>query len=266
MIKNTFLVLENVGLKKEKSIWQQGIDDWNDFLAVDRIKGISRKAKIYYDKRLAEAKRKLYAEDIGYFYSNLPMSEHWRLYSYFKEQALFIDIEFSSIKKGYPTVISLYDGDDVKTMIRGINMDKNLLEKELNKAKLLVSFNGSVFDIPFLERYFKIKVQIPHFDLRFALNRMGYSGSLKGIEKEFGIKRNNIYVENLGSGDPLLLWKTFLATCDDYYLNLLVEYNQEDVINLKTIADKIVEMLELHYKSITMCNSNHDQKSPVLYG
>ena len=162
---------------------------------------------------------------------------------------MFIDIEFSGVKKGYPTIISLYDGDEVKTMVRGMNMNKELLEKELNNARLLVSFNGSVFDIPFLEKYFKIKVDIPHFDLRFALHKLGYSGGLKDIEKEFGIERNNDFVKELGSGYPLLLWKTFLATYDDYYLNLLVDYNQEDVVNLKTIADKIVEKLEWTYKN-----------------
>jgi uncharacterized protein YprB with RNaseH-like and TPR domain len=244
MIKNSFMILERVGQAKEKSIWQQKINNWDDFLAADKVKGISRRVKKYYDRRLLDAKNRLFSEDSGFFCDNLPLSEHWRLYSYFRENALFIDIESSSVKKGYPTVISLYDGNEVKTLVKGINMERSLLEEELNKAKLLVSFNGSVFDVPFLEKYFRIKVNLPHFDLRFALQRLGYSGSLKDIEKDFGIRRINKNVEELGSGDPFLLWKTFLATCDDYYLNLLVEYNQEDVINLKTIADNIIRRLE----------------------
>ena len=244
MIKNSFMILEKIGKTKEKSIWQQKINDWDDFLAAGKVKGISSKVKRYYDRKILYAKKRLFSDDIAFFCNSLPMSEHWRLYSYFRENVLFIDIESSSVKKGYPTIISLYDGNDVKTLVRGINMEKALLEKELEKAKLLVSFNGSVFDIPFLEKYFRIKVNLPHFDLRFALQKLGYTGSLKDIEKEFGIERDNKYVNELGSGDPFLLWKTFLATHDDYYLNLLVEYNQEDVINLKTIADNIIRRLE----------------------
>ena len=239
-------MLERVGLDKEKSIWSQGVSGWDDFLRKDKICGISSRVKKYYDRKIVDARNRLFFEDISYFCEALPLSEHWRLYSHFRDRALFIDIESSSVKDGYPTVISLYDGVDVKTMVRGINMDRSLLEKELKKAMLLVSFNGSVFDLPFLKRYFKLDISLPHFDLRFALRRLGYRGSLKDIEKEFGIKRDNLHVSSLGSGDPFLLWKTFLATSDDHYLNLLVEYNQEDVINLKVIADKIVERLKAY--------------------
>jgi len=189
------------------------------------------------------AKDMLLAENSSYFTSVLPPSEHWRLYKDFRDDAVFIDLEFSSIK-GYPTIISLYDGYDVKTFVRGMNMDKELIKHELDKAKLIVSFNGSVFDMHFLKRYFNIDTDIPHFDLRFALARLGYSGGLKDIEKEFGIRRLNHFVDDLKSGDPFLLWRTFLATADDHYLDLLVEYNQEDVINLKVISDKVIERLE----------------------
>ncbi len=32
----------------------------------------------------------------------------------------------------------------------------------------------------------------------------------------------------------------YRASGDEYYLNLLVEYNEDDVINLKTVADKTI--------------------------
>ena len=36
----------------------------------------------------------------------------------------------------------------------------------------------------------------------------------------------------------------YRATGNDYYLNLLIEYNEEDIINLKTIADYCVKKLK----------------------
>jgi len=69
---------------------------------------------------------------------------------------------------------------------------------------------------------------------------MGFTGGLKNIEKEFGIKRNKI-IEKIYNGDPLLLWRMYKGSGDDYYLNLLVEYNEEDIINLKTIADTLTK-------------------------
>jgi len=36
----------------------------------------------------------------------------------------------------------------------------------------------------------------------------------------------------------------YRVTGDDYYLKLLVEYNEDDIINLKTIADYCVKKLK----------------------
>lgn len=43
--------------------------------------------------------------------------------------------------------------------------------------------------------------------------------------------------------DAAELWRTFRATGDEYYLDLLVKYNEEDIINLKPLADFAVKGL-----------------------
>ena len=98
----------------------------------------------------------------------LPKNEHWRLYDFFKEEAVFLDIETNGLSNSnYITVVGLFNGVDTKIMVRGINLDFNALKQELKKYKLIVSFNGSVFDMPFIEkRYPGVLPQIPHFDLR----------------------------------------------------------------------------------------------------
>ncbi len=123
-------------------------------------------------------------------------------------------------------------------MIRRVNLDWQLLRKELEKYKLIVTFNGSVFDLPFMKkRYGEVIPHIPHFDLRFCCSRIGLNGGLKRIEKQLGISRSSKIVEGLYGGDAVQLYRMWRGSGDEHYLRLLVEYNEEDVVNLKRIAE-----------------------------
>ncbi len=244
MIQQSFIFLDRIDNKTEQSIWQQGIHDWDSFLATGTVKGISKGRKKYYDRQLMKAKSELYNFNSEYFLK-LPQSEMWRLYGFFKDECVFLDIETSGMDKFDDiTVIGLYDGLDTKTMIKGINLNFCALKKELMKYKLIVTFNGATFDVPFIKkRYPDLLPNMPNFDLRVACQRAGLNGGLKEVEKKLGIKRNKI-IEKLYGGDALLLWKMFRVTGDDYYLKLLVEYNEEDVFNLKKIADYVYGKLK----------------------
>lgn len=246
MIRNSFIFLERIGEEKEKSIWMQGIRNWDDFLRNKKIKGISEKIKPYYNRKIKEARSNLYSLNAQYFYDKLPKSEHWRIYNFFKEDSVFLDIETTGLTEVSDIIIvGLFDGINTKTMVKNINLDFKKLKEELKRYKMIVSFNGSVFDLPFISKYYpNILPKLPHFDLRFACKRIGLTGGLKEIEKKLGIKRSKI-VDKIYGGDVLRLWRMYRATGDDYYLKLLVEYNEEDIINLKTIADYVYEKLKL---------------------
>jgi uncharacterized protein YprB with RNaseH-like and TPR domain len=244
MIKNSFIFLPRIKAKKEKSIWSKGIRTWEDFLNKD-VRGISKKTKYYYDREIRKAAEALQDDNSSYFVGKLPTTETWRLYPFFKEQAAFLDIETSGTgMKSYLTVLGLFDGFDTKIMIRDVNLDINSLKQELKKYKIIVTFNGSSFDLPYLNRkYPDLLPKIPHFDLRHACSRLGLTGGLKQIEKQLGIHRDNIIIERFYDGDPIKLWRMFKGSGDDYYLKLLVEYNEEDIINLKKISDHAVDKL-----------------------
>jgi len=244
MIQQSFIFLDKIDNKTEQNIWQQGIENWDSFLNSKKIKGIATPRKKYYDRQLLKAKSELYNLNSQYFLK-LPQSEMWRLYGFFKGECVFLDIETSGMDKFDDiTVIGLFDGLETKTMIKGINLNFYELKKELRKYRLIITFNGSTFDIPFIrKRYPDLLPNVPNFDLRVACQRVGLTGGLKEIEKKLGIKRNEI-IEKMYGGDALLLWKMFRASGDDYYLRLLVEYNEEDVFNLKKIADYVYEKLK----------------------
>ncbi|MFC1732479.1 ribonuclease H-like domain-containing protein [candidate division KSB1 bacterium] len=242
MIRNSFIFLDRISKNTERKIWNQGIENWDCFLDAKRIDGISDLRKGSYDRQILGARENLYSMNSPYFKNIVPRGDTWRLYPFFKEDAVFLDIETTSYY-GNITVIGLYDGIDTKMMIRDINLDKEIIKKELSKYKLIVTFNGSSFDLPVIERYFQgVVPNIPHVDLRHVCSKIGLIGGLKRIEKQLGIDRGK-ELEHVGGEDAAKLWRAFKATGDDYYLNLLIKYNEEDIINLKTIAEHAVKEL-----------------------
>jgi len=246
VIRNSFIFLERIGNKLEKNLWNNGISDWDIFLKKENIKGLSKSRKLYYDRKLMEARKNLFDSNSSYFLDILPQSQNWRLYDFFREDAVFLDIETTGLSKNYDdiTVFGLYDGLNTKTMIQGINLNYNELKKELQKYKLIVTFNGASFDIPFIEkRYSGLLPKVPNFDVRSLASQLGLVGGLKKIERDLNIKRKEI-VEEFNGGDALTLWKMYRATGDEYYLNLLVEYNEFDIVNLKTVAERCVKRMK----------------------
>ncbi|HZX45172.1 MAG TPA: ribonuclease H-like domain-containing protein [Candidatus Nanoarchaeia archaeon] len=242
MIENSFIFLDGIREKTEQNIWNQGIYNWDSFIQAKAVKGIGNTRKCYYDRQLEQARKELH--DYG-FLNRFPLCETWRIYDYLKDECVFLDIETSGIGKHCDiTVVGLFDGIETKSMIAGINLDLRALKRELERYKMIVTFNGAAFDIPFIKkRYPSLLPEVPHLDLRFACEKAGLSGGLKKIEKELGIARNKL-IDDLYGGDPYLLWRMFRGSGDEHYLNLLVEYNEDDVFNLKKIADYACDKLK----------------------
>jgi len=242
MIRKSFNFLEGIGQKTERELWSSGITSWDNFLNAAKIGRISKGRKLFYDRRIKEAKKALYNGDSSFFRSLLPNSEYWRLYDFFRDDAVFLDIETTGLDRFHDdiTVFGLYDGLDSKTMIKGINMDYSLLKKELERYKLIITFNGSSFDVPFInQRCPGLLPQIPNFDVKFLAKSLGFEGGLKKIERALGYHRPEI-INEFNGGDALSLWRMYKSTGDDYYLNLLVEYNELDIVNLKKITEILV--------------------------
>ncbi len=252
MIQNSFVFLERVKKGIEEKLWEQGINSWDSFLAADKVSGLSVSRKRYYDRKIMEARKELYSFNSAYFKSILPQSEYYRLYDFFKEDCVFLDIETTGLdfKNNDITLIGLFDGINTKTMIRGINFDYKNLKNELQKYKLMATFNGSSFDVPFInKKYPDLLPDVPNLDVKSVAGRLGLKGGLKEIEKTLGIKRGKI-VEKFYGGDALALWKMYRAAGDDYYLKLLIEYNEEDIINLKKIADYCIGELRKKFPAV----------------
>ena len=232
MIKNSFIFLEKVGPRKEQAWWQSGIKDWQDFMKAGKVKGIAASTKSYYDRRIHQAQQALLKDDAAFFVGKLPAKETWRLYDYFKEETGFLDVEVDS--HGKIIVVGISNYYQTNTFVNGVNLEKNLLEKELSKYKVVVTFNGASFDLPKLKKQLKVEFKGPHIDLKPLSVALGLKGGLKEAEKRLGLKRPaHLY------GNPVGLWNAFHASGDREYLELLLEYNQEDIENLKQIMEYV---------------------------
>lgn len=102
---------------------------------------------------------------------------------------------------------------------------------------VIVTFNGSSFDLPMIESQFPGTVpRILHVDLKHSLRRIGLTGGLKKIERELDIQRDR-RVEYMTGEDAVYLWRLWEKHNNRNALDLLLEYNSEDCVNLKTLSD-----------------------------
>jgi len=240
VIEHTFLYLPKVGKTKEQTLWKQGICTWKDFLQAKSIHGIADRNKPLLDLHIKRAQQALHEGNSTHFCC-LPSVEQWRLWKEFREDACFVDIETNH--QNNITVLGISDGTTVWQFVRHHNLDAKAVKHVLSQFKLIVTFNGASFDLPIIRRYFTDVIpDIPHIDLRHAGARAGLVGGLKRIEQEIGIARPGS-VEGVSGADALKLWSAYRKTGNKQFLDVLLEYNAEDILNLKPLADHIYARL-----------------------
>jgi hypothetical protein len=128
----------------------------------------------------------------------------------------------------------VYDGLNVRTFVNGIDLDD--FEAYIALCEIMVTFNGTCFDVPVIRRRFPhISLPPAHIDLRFLLKRLGYGGGLKRIERELGVEREP-GVKGLDGYDAVLLWKAH-EWGDSDALGRLIQYNTADIVNLKPLME-----------------------------
>jgi len=241
MIRSTFTILDGIGQKLEKRLWREGILTWEHFLREHSLSFIPPQRKRFFDEVLFSASAQLAEGNAEYFAAALKRFEHWRLFDVFRGDAVCLDIETNGLpadRGGYITLIGMYDGSGYRCLIRGENLTADAVMEELSSYRYLITFYGSVFDIPFLKRYIRgLRCDVPHFDLCFGARRIGFRGGLKKLESYFGIERQE-EVRGMDGYDAMLLWQE-AEQGNSRALDLLILYNKEDTVNLYSMADAI---------------------------
>jgi uncharacterized protein YprB with RNaseH-like and TPR domain len=238
MLTNTFRHIPGGGLKTEQQLWNAGIHTWDDFDHCPLRLSAARKDTIR--THLIESKEHL-ADNPLFFSRLLKSDQQWRLFPHFRHSTLYFDIETTGLSDFHDhiTTIATYDGTMIKTYVHGINLDDFL--GDIDAYDVFVSYNGKCFDLPFIEKFFACRIDKAHIDLRFVLRGLGYSGGLKGCEKQLGLDRGEL--AGVDGYLAVLLWREYMRSGNEKALETLLAYNIEDVVNLEFL---MVESYNLH--------------------
>ncbi len=252
MLVNTFKHIPGIGEKTESYLWRNHIYTWNSIVQIEKLE-LSKKYLQALRQYIPESIRALEAEDIGFFASKLRHNQLWRIFPDFRGKTAYLDIETTGLFIGYDTIttIAVYDGKEIYTYVRGENLHDFI--SDIQKYKMLITYNGKRFDIPFIESELQTTLPQVQLDLRYLLKSLGYTGGLKKCEERLGIHRNEL--RGVDGYFAVLLWKEYNKIRSKESLETLLAYNVADVLNLEKLMiigynKKIREYSELKISQI----------------
>lgn len=244
MIRRRFSIFRGVGEKKEREIWQAGVTDWSAFLAAGRVPGLTPARYAGVADQIPAWHTALETRDPRFFAGQLDPREHWNLFGVFGDAVRYLDIETTGLSPASHgvTMVGIYDGRQYRVLIRDRDLTAAAVAEALEGCKLLVTFFGRGFDVPFLsETYPELQWNFPHFDLCFAGRKLGFRGGLKRVEVATGIERPDA-IRHVDGFEAVRLWYAYQRG-DKNALDLLVQYNEADTRNLARLAPIIYEGL-----------------------
>lgn len=238
MLQATFQHLPRVAAGRERLLWKSQVLSWANLRkALAELAPAAR--GLGHDELLScldESAIAWSSRDASFFARLLPAREHYRLALEYPNETLFLDTETTGLSHFYHhlTLIGWSFGSRYGCLIRG--QDPAPFFDILKQAKVLITFNGSQFDLPFIRREYPTLTLPPaHVDLRFFSRRAGLSGGQKAIEHLLGIERPSSVAEIDGHMAPTL-WHRFCRG-ETAALELLTTYNWADIEGMKRIFE-----------------------------
>jgi uncharacterized protein YprB with RNaseH-like and TPR domain len=155
----------------------------------------------------------------------------------------YLDIETTGLSPTYHeiSVIGIYltDGTSQRVVqLVGEDVTKKNLLEALQGARVIYTYNGSKFDLPFLKVSLGIDLleHFNHRDLMLDCWKNSLYGGFKAVEIRLGISR---HLEHVNGMEVIRLWRRYQTNDDRDALTLLLKYNEEDVVNLKTLKERL---------------------------
>jgi len=250
MLTATFVHAQGVGFDTERSLWRQGALDWRLFLEkYDDLKA-PQAAKTLLRETALRSIEALENRNVAYFARNLMQREHWRALDSF-DRIGFLDIETNGQRSGgCITVIGISKGDEDSYRAYVKHRDLDEFVDDCRNYDGFVTFFGGGFDIPVLVGQYPELTSVfkdrLHVDLCPALKRLGLSGGLKRIERQLGISRGPD-TDGMDGMDAVRLWRAYRSGrhgAEDA-LRVLIEYNKEDVLNMRALLAWALPRLRL---------------------
>jgi uncharacterized protein YprB with RNaseH-like and TPR domain len=232
MLKNSFIHIPGIGTNTERQLWDSGLSCWEQLESGNPHRIFPKR----YEKIFAytkESLEQLNNKNPKYFSDLMPPKEHWRLFPHFRSGTAYLDIETTGISMyGFEiTTIALYDGCSIRYYVKDQNLETFM--DDIQNYDVIVTYNGKVFDVPFIEKQFGNRLDQSHIDLRYILKSLGYTGGLKMCEMALGIDRGDL--DGVDGYFAVLLWLDYQQNNNEKALETLLAYNIEDVVNLETL-------------------------------
>lgn len=233
MLNRCFVHLPGIGRSMAQRLYAAGISSWDDALRHPALP-FTPALRAEFLRGLNESHRRLQAGDALWFSERLAAAEQWRLFPHFKGSAAYVDIETSGLAwpRAQITTIALYDGENLKVYVNGRNLEDFL--SDIREYRLLVTWNGRMFDVPFINRAMGAELKMAHLDLFPVFRAMGIKGGLKKVEKQLGLEREEL--DGVDGYTAVQLWREYTRRREPKALETLLAYNAEDVFSLEYLS------------------------------
>ena len=230
----------------EARLWAEGISDWTDLIRHTPVQlDLYRKRRGALQSDVEASEDALANSDIAYFANRLPKREFYRIAASFPERCVFLDIESTGLSTHYDqvTLVGWSVGSTYTVLVDPSQIGQ--LERDLREHPMIVTFNGSLFDLPFLAKRFKTDWSGHfHVDLRYLAKRVGLTGGQKKIEVEIGLTREGS-LEGITGAEAVALWFDYKEG-DLNALRELVRYNHADIEGMKVLFEEAIRRVAPH--------------------
>ena len=154
MLESTFQLVPGLGPVRERRMWRAGVTCWGDLEEALPAPVLSRGKAAPLRAAVADAAAALDRGDVSRLAAALPAAERWRLFAAFGAAAAYLDIETSDDVWGQQNIsaIGFLDRDGPRLLLAG--RDLHRFPELARDWEMLVTFNGSSFDVPVLRRAF----------------------------------------------------------------------------------------------------------------
>lgn len=243
MLTRSLCCFKGISPEAEVHLWHKGCLSWRH-LAMMSAQLFSPQKKTLLYEQIPLFNVALEANCVDFFVNRLPRGYKLRILPQFNDKIAYLDIETTGLgPKADLTVIGLYWQGTMHTFIKGANLNDFL--KLWGQIGVLVTFNGSRFDLPVLMQHFGLSTHPPHIDLFDEARQWGFTGGLKAIETKIGIIRTQ---EESGDGEEAVaLWNDYANEGNQQSLEKLIVYNTRDVLSLQVLAQRIWKMACQNY-------------------
>ena len=153
----------------------------------------------------------------------------------------YLDIETD--REGTISVIGILIGSQGFKQFVGKGITSHKVENCLRQARTIVTFNGDSFDLPQIKKQLNLDLKTTHhsYDLFKVKKQLNIKGGLKELEKLYGIERKT---EGVNGFKAVQLWEIYRRHGRKDALELLLQYNKEDVLNLIPLEEKFNELMK----------------------